>query len=479
MLLFLQQMNMRSSRSFIRALNFFSLFIYILFFGLLLLHASGLLDYNLNVIFDSYFILLSAYCLAIVGFLFTENVIKGWFLFSLFYLLYLYPHFLSIFLSGDNPMIYNENHAIKSNNIEYNIDLIVKSLLLLFGVLVGYFFGNLKRYSLKTKVLWGAGVIKARRKPFVFLFLMVLFFAAFNLLNHSWTAISSGYTGGFSVLFGSLFMLNYLLVIWYVDILFKKKSKNLFVVMMVFLFLFIGMLGSRQMMLWLLLPLILVYLYRSLILERKVPILKMSIVALSFLVLAGVVMHFRVSKSFSSVSLDFNALIVASYLAYLYETSYTIYNAFSSHELSLSGIDFFPLRNLADIPIFLIPSFFLDNKSQYLTVIQFRSLYDISPYNNYFILGELILSLRYNLFFLLFGVVYGWISEVLYKKFIVKSYSQKYIAFYFVSVVYLYVFPVRGMLVTGVKLFIMFGVFMLILFSVRYSTVNHSNVQDI
>jgi len=67
----------------------------------------------------------------------------------------------------------------------------------------------------------------------------------------------------------------------------------------------------------------------------------------------------------------------------------------------------------------------------------------------------------------------------LYKKFIVKSYSQKYIAFYFVSVVYLYVFPVRGMLVTGVKLFIMFGVFMLILFSVRYSTVNHSNVQDI
>jgi hypothetical protein len=447
-------------------LRILSVVVFLFFLFTLLIQVLNVFTISESEYFHLYFVLISIYLLIIVGFSFTENILKGWLLFSLFYLFYLYPHFYQIFFYQDNLIIYNEIQSLKSGNIDYNINLIIKSLLLLFGINIGSFLWRKNRTILN---LYGeVALIKLKRPIVVFLLIIALFLVFLNLINHSWSSITSGYTGGFSILFSAIYILNYLIVAWYIELLIKSQRKYLFGLTLGVLFLFLAFLGSRQMIFWVLLPIFLMYIFNYMAKFKKIPLLEIASFATIFMLLAGIIMHYRVYKSFNVVSFEFEDLINSAILAYLYETSYTIYNSFTSLELSLSGIDFFPLGNFLDLPIFLIPSFlFGGDKNDYLTVVQFKELYGIAPYNNYFILGELILSLRYSVLFLFFGVLYGWISEWMYNLFLAKIHLQKYMALYFVSVVYLYIFPIRGMLAVGLKLFLIFGVLLFLLFSMR------------
>ncbi|WP_212896037.1 hypothetical protein [Capnocytophaga canis] len=169
----------------------------------------------------------------------------------------------------------------------------------------------------------------------------------------------------------------------------------------------------------------------------------------------GIVTKYRVTKIIDGDTLNpYNALNMF-YLGYNAETSLTIYNLMSSVEQSLKGNDFFFFPEIKDFVVMMIPSFWFSEKADYLSFVSFDNEFNVAPFGTYFVVGELILSLRYKFLFVVFAFFVNLFSHYFYLKFLIKTNFVKMVAYTF-GLSILFFSPVRGLIAPAVKIFITF-----------------------
>jgi hypothetical protein len=200
--------------------------------------------------------------------------------------------------------------------------------------------------------------------------------------------------------------------------------------------------------------------------NKKINWFSIALSGFIFFAFISLVLGYRTSKEFD---LDILYSIgTIGFYAILAETSFTLYNIFASIELS-STTDFFFMKDFLDIFYFLIPSQILPNKYEYISTIQFAKEYNIAPFGTYYYLGELKLSLRYDLLIYLFGILIGFTSEY-FLSYVLKNKSQLLFVLYISFIVMLLVYPVRGTIPSGAKIFISFNllIYLLLKYKVIY-----------
>jgi hypothetical protein len=421
----------------------------------------------LITLIDSYeplYIIFNLLLLIILSLSFTHHNVKGWYLGSLFILLYVLPHFFTIYNYGGNYMIRDESYYAISSNLELNVYAIKLTILYVVSLYMGVLFFNKRRDINKNNV--ENTVVKISRLKFYSLLLMIVLLLVFAISKLDFQLMKETYTlgSGFSILFGVFYIMNFFIVYIFLT---NKVSQKVFIIFLMIYFFILGYLGVRQVMLWLLLALYIAYAFKlRYISNLKINYIKIFLYFSIFLIISAIVLGYRDSKT---INLDLQTLINLIGFAYLWETSFTVHNFFASLELSKST-DFFFMSNFLDIITLLIPSFLLENKADYLVLNQFSKLYDITPFGTYFILGELKLSLRYDILIMLYGIIISFLSESFQNKVIVKR-DILLIALYSFFIIFIFIYPVRGGIPSGIKIFLMFNLLMYFVLKYRIKIV--------
>jgi len=416
---------------------------------LLILIVINISSFTLNMylyVFITFFIIVN---------IFTKQNIKGWFWLSFFLIFYSFPHFITYYLFGENNIIANGTLHSIMNNRDYNLE----AIRLVSSFVVCLFLGSI----IYIVFIKHKSVINHNKNKYVnkfytmtlgkkfFFFLLITFLLLGSFLTIDFSALQNTYelTSGFTLLFSACYILNFFIVFYYFNENFKKKYLYIFVLLYSVL---LGYLGVRQVIFWLILSLLISYFLKTHIQNKKVKWIPIIVYSVLFFIFMASVLGYRTTKEFHLDILT--SLGTIGFYAILAETSFTFYNMLASIDLS-SSTDFFFMKDFLDTLYLLIPSQIFPNKNELITLIQFSKDYNIAPFGTYYLLGELKLSLRYDLFILVFALIIGFISEY-FLEYTLKNPNRLLLVLYSSFLVMLIVYPVRGTIPSGAKIFISF-----------------------
>jgi hypothetical protein len=423
---------------------------------MLILTGGLLLVINSYKVLFSFYIILSL--ILVFGF-FSKHNIKGWYLGSLFIMLYTIPHFFYIYLYGENLVIRSEELQAIASSLPLNIYAIKLTILYILSSYAGYSF--FRKIDYRRRVSNEKFILKTSKLKKILLTIFILSITLIAIFKMDFQAIKDSYKvgAGFSILFGVFYITNFLIV--YVFLI-KKFKKWFFTMLLIVYVVILGYLGVRQVIFWLLLGLFFSYIFEVRHIKYKsVNYKKLLFYFILFIIVSGVILSYRSSKV---LDIDLDHLIHLIGFAYLWEASFTTYNFLASIELSKTA-DFFFMNDFFDVITLLIPSFIFPNKGDYLVLGQFSKMHNITPFGTYFILGELKLSMRYDALIAFYAVSSSYISELFQSK-AIKSKDLLLITLYSFFLVFIFIYPVRGTIPSGIKIFFMFN--FLIYFLIKY-----------
>ena len=407
-----------------------------------------------------YFFLASIIFLTI----FTKHNIKGWYWLSLMLIIYSFPHFFYYYFFGQSPVINNESLKLIMNDSNYNLEAIK----LLSSFIISLYCGSALFNLIKSLPIYNQSIIykediKANLfgKFFIYIILGFLLYSSFQSIDFN-VQKNSYNLGGFRFLFAVCFILNFLILCYF----FYDKSKIKYLILFLLLYsLILGYFGVRQVLFWLYVSLLIAYFFKSYIEKKKINwFLIIIILFITFLVF-GFILGYRNEKEFSIYTLS-RAWSLSVY-GLNAETSFTFYNMMASIKLSYIT-DFFFMKDFKDIFLYLIPFPIFPNKYEFMTLIQFARDYDLKPYGTYFILGQLKLSLRYDILIHLFAFLVGFMMEI-FLFLVLKKKSNLLVILYISFVTMVLIYSVRNTIPAGIKVFISYN--LLIYLIIKYKVV--------
>ena len=407
--------------------------------------------------------------LAVIIFLslFTKHNIKAWFWLSLFLIIYSFPHFTEYYLYGANNMI--PTTAKKYNYImnlsTYNLEAIRLILSFILSLVLGSNLFSLIKTKPKIEDSKKKLLINNSSKISIFkkiiLFSLMLFLAIYSISAIDFTAQRQGYSlGGFSILFGACYILNFFLLYYFLNI---KDRYKYFILILVFYSVMLGFLGVRQVIFWLFVSLLIAHFFNSYISNIKINWVRIFFYIGIIAVFFAIILAFRNQKLLDATVLSRTGEMIL--FGFKAETNYTFYNMFSSIDISKRE-DLFFMKSFGDILYYLIPRPIFPNKYEFISLYQFIKSYDLSPFGSSFYLGELKLTLRYDFFILLFGLIISFVSET----FLLHTLKKKDIlllTLYISFLVMVFIYPIRGPIGGGIKIFLQYNLIFYIFLKYR------------
>ena len=428
------------------------------------------------------------YALLFLRFLFTKQKYKGWFLMSLFIILYSFPFYFDMLISRSNTVHLTQAFGNIMYNPLYNAIGLEVILVYLAGLYASYFlYNNFKknrnhdadigRLEDDFKFLMSRS---ANKMTFLLLAVFILLLLSFK--NIDFSMVKEQYAVGdmgFSILMGIGYILNFLFIIMYIKMRVNKKEKKYLAVILILLsyISILSYLGIRQVIFWFIVSILLItFYYKEVLYGEKVnkKVLLSSLFIVLCAIFFGLIGAFRKTKTLDFIfELSFSDFINIVWMAVRWETDLTLYNLFGVIDLMRThSIDLFPLRQLADFFYLLIPSFIFSDKSNYLIMQKLPEISEgltgvtITRGGTYFIIGELLLGLKYKLLIFLFGFLIGIAGEVFYNT--MRKRNFMFMIFYFFAITYLYAYSIRGLMVGGLKMALFYGVVIYVFMNYRF-----------
>ncbi len=383
--------------------------------------------------------------------LYSKNYYKGWYILSLTTYIYSLPHFLNYFLLGENILFTGLSGQFDfiANNNTLNEQAIRLVNIFILGLIIPSFFQKEHNIILEKDTLINKKILNS----LLILFLLFLILAL-QKLDFKSVEDSYGIPIGSSLVFGIYYWINFVLSILFIYYLRFSKNMIYFIVFALILQLILFYLGVRQMTFWFIITIFLEFLLLSKINGSKINISpKIIAIVVPVIYVLGIITRYRVNKEISSDLLFSWDNFSAAYLGYLAETSLTFYNLLASIYESSKGNDMFFFPLLKDTLIMFIPAFLFPQKADYLTFSTFSESYNVNPFGTYFIVGELLLSLRYEFLVFIFGLLYNLLGQYFYVKFLQRTNILK-LSVYVSTIVILFIRPVRGLLAPSIKIYI-------------------------
>ena len=225
----------------------------------------------------------------------------------------------------------------------------------------------------------------------------------------------------------------------------------------------LGFFGVRQVLFWLFISLLISYFFKSYISNKKINWFRIFFYLSIITVFFAVILIFRNQKLLDATVLSRTGEMIL--FGFKAETNYTFYNMFSSIDISKRE-DLFFMKSFGDILYYLIPRPIFPNKYEFISLYQFIKSYDLSPFGSSFYLGELKLTLRYDFFILLFGLIISFVSET----FLLHTLKKKDIlllTLYISFLVMVFIYPIRGPIGGGIKIFLQYNLIFYIFLKYR------------
>lgn len=408
-----------------------------------------------------YFFLTSIIVLCI----FTKHNIKGWFWLSILLIIYSFPHFFNYHFFDQSPVIKVKAFKSIMNDSNYNLEAIKLLSSFVICLYCGNALFNLINFKLPIhnqpdtyKEDIQANLIG---KIFIYLILGFLLYASIKSIDFELQKKSYD-LHGFRLLFAICFILNFLILCYFFNDKFKVKY---FVLIILLYSLTLGYFGVRQVLFWLYISLLISYFFKSYIRQKKINWFLIFFLLFTSIFIFGFILGFRNEKEFSFDIIS--RLWSLSIYGITAETSFTFYNMMASIKLSYIT-DFFFMKDFRDIIIYLIPYPIFPNKYEFMTLIQFANDYNLKPYGTYFILGELKLSLRHDIFICLFAFLIGFMMEF-FLFLVLKKKSNLFTVLYISFVTMVLIYSVRNTIPAGIKTFISYN--LLIYLIIKYKIV--------
>ena len=398
-------------------------------------------------------------------FFFSKNNIKAWYWLSFFLILYSFPHFTTYFFEGSNEIIVHEELNYIMNNQIYNLEAIRLTLSFILSLYLGHnLFNVIKRKSfyVKTKTYFDNKIRISSIKK-IFLFSLLFLFFVYSISSIDFDNHRNKYSlSGFNILFAFCYMLQFFIIFFFI---FVKEKKTWLILLFVIMYsIIMGSLGVRQILAWLYFSLLIAYFLKSYIYERRINYYKIIIYSLLVLIFFGLVLAYRNDKTFN---LDiFSRTYEMMNYALLSETSFVFYNMMSSIQIS-STKDLFFMGSFKDIFFYMIPRPIFPNKYEYISLYQFIKANSLSPFGASFYLAELKLSLRYDYLIYIFGMVVGYLSEA-FLSYMIKQKKLILLVLYVLFLTMIIIFPIRGTIAGGIKIFISYMLPFYFLIKYRY-----------
>ena len=432
---------------------------------LLLLFFSILLEYNREVVIIHYItnvIMILLY--------FKNKYYQGWYLLSFATILYSFPHFIYVFFFDGNPIFHIlEQYGKVANNINLNL-IGFRYLNVFVGSLI--LFSTIFKYDLNIKI---NKYERINKKTILLIILLITIFFIYGITQIDFASISDEYAlpEGYSIVLGSYYWLYFILLYYFSYRIYFKKNLFLFLLILCVTQPFLFFLGTRQMFFIFFLSLIILFFIIRKIKNQKLKLGQIFLIILglfSFIYIFGIITKYRVTKTIDGETLDILNSFKMFYLGYNAETSLTIYNLMSSVDQSIQGNDFFFFPEIKDAIVMLIPSFLFADRSNYLSFIVFDQVYNVAPFGTYFIIGELVLALRYISLFVILAFFINYFSHYFYKKFLKNTDFIK-ITVYTLGLSILFFSPVRGLIAPAIKIFVtfVFSIYLLSKIKIRYA----------
>lgn len=365
--------------------------------------------------------------------------------------IYSLPHFFNYFFLGENILFssLSGQFDLIANDNTLNQQAIRLVNIFILGIIIPSFFQKKHKIIFENDTLINKKILNS----LLFLF---LFFLIVALQQVDFQSVKDSYSVpiGASLVFGIYYWINFVLSILFVYYLrFNKKMIN-YIIFALLLQLILFYLGVRQMTFWFIITIFLEFLLLCKINGTKPKISpKIIAVIVPIIYVLGIITRYRVNKEVSVDLLFSWDNFEAAYMGYLAETSLTFYNLMASIYESSKGNDMFFFPQLKDTLVMFIPAFLFPQKAEYLTFSTFSDSYNVNPFGTYFIVGELLLSLRYEFFIFIFGVLYNLLGQYFYIKFLKRTNILK-LSIYVSTIVLLFIRPVRGLLAPSIKIYI-------------------------
>ncbi len=398
----------------------------------------------------------------------VKKFYHGWFLFCLGIYLYSIPHFFNFFILGNPNPLYTINESINliGNGITYNLKGINYINIIITSLIIPQFF-------LKSNLLIVKTNININKPAIISLIAFFSLILIFGLRRIDYQSIENSYAvpEGSSFVFGVYYWLNFLFSIVFLFLLYKNKDLKIYFIIILLYQFILFYLGVRQISFWFILTLVVEWLLFKKMTTGKIH-LNISFIAffVLFAYVMGIITTYRFNKQFSFELLMPLQSIEMFIYAYFAETSLTLYNLFACIYESMHGNDFFFFPEIKDTFIMIIPSWLFE-KNSFLSFAIFDNKYNVAPFGTYFIVGELILSLRYKILIFMFGFIYSLMGYFLLNKFLIKTSILK-ITVYASALIILYIRPIRGLLAPSFKIFLIFVLFVYFIIKIFTSLSN-------
>ncbi len=398
--------------------------------------------------------------------LFTKHNIKAWFWLSLFLIIYSFPHFTEYYFFEGNNMITAKKYNYIINESTYNLEAIRLLLSFILSLVLGSNLFSLFNVRLKIEESKKKLLINIRPKMSIYkkiiLFSLMFFLAIYSISVIDFSVQSQGYSlGGFNILFGVCYILHFFLLYQFLNI---KDRYKYFILILVLYSIILGFFGVRQVLFWLFVSLLIAYFFKSYIANKKINWIRIFFYLSLVTVFFAIILAFRNQKLLDATVLSRTGEMI--FFGLRAETNYTFYNMFSSIHVS-ENEDLFFMKSFRDTLYYLIPRPILPNKYEFITLYQFIKSHDLSPFGSSFYLGELKLTLRYDVLILLFGLIISFASEF----FLLHTLKKKDIlllTLYISFLVMVFIYPIRGPIGGGVKVFIQYNLIFYIFLKYRF-----------
>lgn len=290
-----------------------------------------------------------------------------------------------------------------------------------------------------------------------------LFVISYGLFTTDWGALKSGYYlgDGFTLVFGGFYIFNFCVLCLLINNDIRCTSSRWLYAILLFLYLFLFLLGIKQLVLWSILGVVFT---KAILMEFKCSFIKINkivllFIAFSFLVIGGLVTNFRVERQFNIDGSIFNL----GWMSYLWEVSFTDLGAFNSIEVvDKFGQDLFPFGSLPDAIVLLVPSFLYSGREALMQYNLFADLHNIEVVGTNHLIGEIYLTtanqLLYFFWFLCFSIFSIFICN-----FVIFNKIKRFIPLISSYVVFMLIYPIRGGMYSGFKIFISYALFSFVL----------------
>ena len=420
----------------------------------LLIISTSSFDVNIYIYYFLAFFIFLAF--------FSEQNIKSWFWLSIYLICYSLPHLSIYYFYGENYTIADDNLKRIMNDSDYNL----QGLRLLSSFIIYLYIGNaffnilfIKNFNqIKYSREFKNNQIYFKNKYLLFLILSIL--AAYSISRINYDIVLGPYSlKSLNLLFALCYILNFLILCYFFN---KNKNNNFLAIFFISYVLILGTFGIRQIIFWLFISLIIATFFKSYTENKKINWLSISFYTFIIILIFGLILGYRVNKDLNFIILL--RAIKLSYLGILAETSNTYYNFMAVfNHLSMDNMtdkpDLFFMKNFTDIFYYLIPAQIFPSKYEYIELVKLGNEFRLKPFGTYFYLGELKLGLRYNYLMYIFAIMLGFTTEfflfyVLKKK--DRLLSALYVSFIVIAIIY----PVRGSIAGGLKIYITYSLIM-------------------